>query len=77
MKRRTIKNPVRQYKQMMCQLGKLKDKLRDIMEAIPPCYAYDTLPISFDVDKFIASLTGKGIYLYCSDHGWASGCFVT
>ena len=60
MKRRTIKNPVRQYKQMMCQLGKLKDKLRDIMEAIPPCYAYDTLPISFDIDKFIVCLTGTG-----------------
>ena len=62
---------------MMSQAGKLKEKLRDIIKAIPPCSIYDTLPISFDVDKFIASLTGKGIYLYCSDHGWASGCFET
>ena len=52
--------PVRQYKKMMSQAGKLKERLRDIMKAIPPCSIYDTLPISFDVDKFMASLTGKG-----------------
>lgn len=30
------------------------------MKVIPPCYFYDKTPISFDIDKFIDTLTRKG-----------------
>ena len=30
------------------------------MEVIPPCVSYGGTPITFDVDKFIVSLIGKG-----------------
>ncbi len=60
MKIHTIKDPVRKYKRMMSQSEKLKDILENIMKVIPPCISYGETPITFDVDKFIVSLTGKG-----------------
>lgn len=30
------------------------------MEMIPPCYFYDKTPVTFDIDMFVVSLTGKG-----------------
>lgn len=60
MKKHAIKDPVRQYKRMMSQSKKLNDRLEDIIKVIPPCISYNKTPISFDIDKFIDSLTGKG-----------------
>lgn len=60
MKKHAIKDPVRQYKRMMSLSKKLKDRLEKIMEVIPPCVSYSGTPITFDIDKFIVSLTGKG-----------------
>ena len=60
MKNQAVNDPVRQYKRMMSQSKKLKDRLEDIMEVIPPCVSYGGTPITFDVDKFIVSLIGKG-----------------
>lgn len=60
MKKHAIKDPVRQYKRMMSLSKKLKDRLEKIMEVIPPCVSYSETPITFDIDKFIVSLTEKG-----------------
>lgn len=30
------------------------------MEVIPHCYLYDKIPITFDIDRVVVSLTGKG-----------------
>lgn len=30
------------------------------MEVNPHCYLYDKIPITFDIDRVVVSLTGKG-----------------